>query len=178
MIKIFGRQPFFKFHHYIYEYDLGKKAPICKLSFEKISGDLKKIDIGYFSIRMLESVLNRNPDLSECFVFYSTDRSKIIGFALLSFIGAKEIHYKIKSTDAFITALGVFPDERGKGYSQEILRGVVWICKSRGLNNMKLSVDSNNGIAINAYEKFGFVKCQEKKFVRIASIDLLFAKSL
>ena len=175
MIKIFGRQPFFKFHHIIYEYDLKKEVDNSSLICEKIVDDLERINIGYFSIRMLEKVLNHNPDKSECYMFSSAD-GEVVGFALVSFNGAREIHYRVKKSDAFITALGVFPKNRGKGYSQEILKGVVGVCKEKGLKCLRLSVDSDNVVAINAYEKFGFRRSCEKRFIRVASVDFLFNK--
>ncbi len=178
MIKIFGRQPLFFFHHIVYEYDLQDKTAESKLACEKIVNDFARIDIGYFSMPMLEKVLRKNPDNSECYMFLSGDRQRIVGFALISYKGAKEIHYRIKNADAFITALGIFRSERGKGYSQELLKCVANICHSKGMKCLRLAVDSDNVTAIRAYEKFGFIKYREKKFIRIAGIDFLVNKNL
>lgn len=178
MIKIFGRQLFFKFYHLIYEFDLAVDVQKPALDYEIITDNIERIDMGYFSIRMLKKVLKNNQNKSDCIMFKAKDTADIVGFALVCYKGAREIHYHIKKTDAFITALGVFKECRGKGYSQEILRGVVDICKSKNLKLLKLSVDSDNHPAINAYEKFGFQKCGEKKFIRVASIDFLCRKAL
>ena len=178
MIKIFGRQLFFKFHHLIYDYDVSKNVSCCSLDYELVTDDFERIDIGYFSIRMLKKVLRRNPDYSECYLFKTKSESTIVGFALVSYRGAREIHYKVKETDAFITALGVFPKQRKKGFSQEILKGLAYICRSKGLSTLSLSVDNDNFIAVNAYEKFGFLKRKDVKFIRFATIDFLLHKSV
>lgn len=178
MIKIFGRQLFFKFHHIIYNYNLQSPKKNCSLVFERIVDGLERVDIGYFSIPMLKRVLRKNPKKSECYMALSNDRAEVIGFALISYKGAKEIHYAVEEADAFITALGLFPKHRGKGYSQELLEGVANICRAKGLKKLKLSVDKNNVVAIKSYEKFGFTIEQEKKFIRVASVDFLVHKSV
>lgn len=174
-MKLFGRQLFFKFHHFIYEFAVDDKTPNCNLKYEKVVDNLERIDIGYFSLRMLKNVLRKNSNTSECFAFIDSE-GLTVGFVLICYKGAKDIHYRVKDADAFITALGVFPEYRGKGYSQEILKGIVDICRLKGLRKLKLSVDSNNYAAINAYEKFGFIKIGDKKFFRITAIDFLIKK--
>lgn len=173
MIKIFGRQLFFDFHHLIYDYIVSNIFFYSVLDYELVTSDFKRIDMGYFSIRMLKKVLKRNPEYSKCYLFKTKKESIIVGFALVSYRGAKDIHYRVKDTDAFITALGVFAKQRGRGYSQEILKCLANICRTKGLKTLSLSVDSDNYVAINAYEKFGFLKRKEVRFKRIASIDFL-----
>lgn len=178
MIRIFGRQPFFAFHHLIYQRNVEKKMWNQSLSVEIIEGNIKDADMGYFSIRMLMRVLRKNPKTSVCYLFrQNTDRS-IIGFAIVCFKGAKEIHYRIKKTDAFITSLGVFDSFRRKGYSQIILENIERICFENNLKTIRLAVDSDNLIAISSYEKYGFKLIGKKKFIRVLGIDLFLNKTL
>ena len=173
MMKIFGRQLFFKFNHLIYKHEVKNVFNNSNLCYAKIVDNLEKINMGYFSIRMLEKVLKKNKTLSECYMFTTKDKFEIVGFALVCFKGAKEIHYRIKNTDAFITALGVFPAFRGRGYSQDILNGVEKICAQKNVSIIKLAVDYDNIKAIGAYEKFGFKKCDNKRFIRLLGVDFL-----
>ena len=122
---------------------------------------------------MLSKVLKKNPDCSEAYLFREERENRIIGFALISYKGAKEIHYRIKNADAFITAIGVFPEFRGCGYSQSILSCINNICLKKELHLLRLVVDYDNNIAIKSYEKFGFKKIGERKFIRVMGIDFL-----
>lgn len=179
MIRIFGRHLFFKFRHIVYEYNVSTKNNIeTPFVVEKVTNNVQDLDMGYFSIRMLKKVLSKNPHRSEAYIFREKNSMSIIGFVLITYKGAKEIHYKIKEADAFITALGIFPNFRGNGYSQSILEYANYICLINGYHKLKLVVDYNNYVAIKAYEKFGFIKICEKKFFRIMGIDFLLNKSV
>lgn len=177
MIKLFGHQLFFDFKHYIYSYNLNDQKTESTLSAEIVVSNIEDVNMGYFSLNMLRRVLEKNPEKTECYLFRDAKAEKV-GFALLSFRGAREIHYRIRDTDAFITALGVFPSQRGKGFSQEILQSISSICIKRGFHVLKLAVDQNNHIAINSYEKFGFIKQQSKHFYRVLGVDFLLDKKV
>ena len=178
MIKIFGRQPFFVFHHIIYEYKVSEKNNKQKLMVEKITDNINEADMGYFSMRMLKKVLVKNKNKSEGYLFKNENGSSVIGFAIICYRGAKEMHYRIKNADAYISALGVFPAFQGKGYSQIILNLINSICFEKGFESLKLAVDNNNYIAIKSYEKFGFKRSESKKFIRMLGIDLLIKKTI
>ena len=178
-MKLFGRQLYFNFEHFIFEYKVLKKSHCVNFLVEKIGDqNINEIDMGYFRISMLNNVLKKNKQRAEGFLFRNESDLRAVGFVLLAYKGAKEIHYKIRNTDAYIVALGVMPSYRGKGFSQDILSYTANLCYSKGYKSIKLAVDSNNTPAINSYKKFGFVFLETRTFKRFLGMDFLKDKNL
>ncbi len=88
-------------------------------------------------------------------VVAESDR-KIIGsgYARLE----KSKHYLQHSKHAYLGFMYVDPDYRGKGVNQKIIEALKAWSLSQNVTEMRLDVYFNNGNAIKAYEKAGFVK--------------------
>ena len=174
MLKIFGHCIYFNFRHLIYEYRVTGMRGNKSLFVERITKEnISQTDMGYFSVDMLSRVLKKNRECSEGFLFRESASSDVVGFVFIAYRGAREIHYKIINADAFIVAIGVMPSFRGKGFSQEILATVNDICFEKKMKAIKLAVDDDNTVAINSYEKFGFIKGETKAYKRFLGVDFL-----
>jgi [ribosomal protein S18]-alanine N-acetyltransferase len=59
--------------------------------------------------------------------------------------------------EAHITLLAIHPDERGRGWGQDLLIGLFAKAVAIGMNYATLEVRSSNEVAVGLYEKMGFV---------------------
>lgn len=57
----------------------------------------------------------------------------------------------------FIYMIGVFEDQRGKGYGRSIMLAAEEECRRRGYDQLDLNVFGDNATAINLYASLGYV---------------------
>ena len=62
----------------------------------------------------------------------------------------------------YLSKLYLYKDERGKGYSRQMLDFVIRNARNIGLTSIELNVNRNNS-AIYAYEKLGFKVIRAEK---------------
>jgi len=55
-----------------------------------------------------------------------------------------------------IVAVYTSPEVRGRGYAQELVKVVIEELRKRGVNSIKLTVNTDQIDAVRIYEKFGF----------------------
>ncbi|HXX80760.1 MAG TPA: GNAT family N-acetyltransferase [Thermodesulfovibrionales bacterium] len=81
------------------------------------------------------------------------------------------LYFLIKEDNRFIGYIGVQPkgdelflskiyiqySERGKGFGKKAIQFIERLAKERGLRKIVLTVNKNNRVAIEAYEKLGFI---------------------
>jgi ribosomal-protein-alanine N-acetyltransferase len=58
--------------------------------------------------------------------------------------------------EGHITNVAVHPDFRGHGVGKKLVRALIDLCKSEGIEKMTLEVRVNNEVAIKLYEGFDF----------------------
>ncbi len=66
-----------------------------------------------------------------------------------------------KSNEMFLSKLYILSEERGKGYGRIGIDFLSTECRNKGLEFITLTVNKNNLLTINAYEKMGFEKYGE-----------------
>ena len=84
--------------------------------------------------------------------YFASDKRRRIGF--LAFYPRENAMY--------LSKLYLYKDERGKGYSRQMLDFVVRNARNIGLTSIELNVNRNNS-AIYAYEKLGFKVIRAEK---------------
>ena len=77
---------------------------------------------------------------------------------LIGYIGAAYV-----LDEAEIGNLCVLPEYRGKGAGRKLLSSMIDLLKGKGCNTVYLEVEDTNVPAISLYEKFGFVKYNQRK---------------
>lgn len=89
---------------------------------------------------------------SWCYV--ADDFGKIKGFILFK-IEKREPWYKIKKT-GLIDLVMVNKDDKKKGLSKLLMNQAYQIFREKGINYVKLTVHTDNIIAVNVWKKHGF----------------------
>lgn len=84
--------------------------------------------------------------------FFVKEGERTIGF----------LAYYPKHECMYLSKFYLYKEERGKGYSRNMLDFVIQKTREAGLSCIELNVNRNND-AILAYEKLGFVKTREEK---------------
>lgn len=67
----------------------------------------------------------------------------------------------IQRRQGYITMVLIRTRYRGRGFSSILLERVLDKIKSKGFGSCKLEVEKKNVIAIQIYEKFGFIKVED-----------------
>lgn len=65
---------------------------------------------------------------------------------------------KVNTDEGFISAFGIFPEYRGKGYGREALNAALKILKDNNIYKVGLAVAANNKNALHLYKSCGFVE--------------------
>ena len=60
-------------------------------------------------------------------------------------------------SEGHITNIAVKEEYKGKGLGNRIVDGLIDYCLELGIDNMTLEVRKSNRVAINLYEKYGFI---------------------
>lgn len=93
-------------------------------------------------------------------VFVAESDDKVIGFVqgIISEHKDDAMHNltHAKGNAGWIGLLFVDSNYRSKGIAQSLLEKMKDYFKQKGCSSMRLKVDSNNKLAINVYEKYGF----------------------
>ena len=84
--------------------------------------------------------------------YFVSDKRRRVGF--LAFYPRENAMY--------LSKLYLYKDERGKGYSRQMLDFVIRNARNIGLTSIELNVNRNNS-AIHAYEKLGFKVIRAEK---------------
>ena len=63
----------------------------------------------------------------------------------------------------YLSKLYLHKNQRGKGFSKEILQFLITKTRESGLSSITLNVNKYNDNTILAYEKLGFVRIREEK---------------
>ena len=91
----------------------------------------------------------------------------VVGHIYLMRRGGNEVLYKIRTVDAYVFAVRVFEEHRGKRYAGEMISWLMYQLYSEGIKELWLTVKKSNTSAIRAYEKLGFERVGSSKFVRV-----------
>ncbi len=62
----------------------------------------------------------------------------------------------IVDNEAHVMNIAIDPEFRSKGYGNELLKNMIALSSSSGVNRITLEVRRNNKVAISLYEKYGF----------------------
>lgn len=68
-----------------------------------------------------------------------------------------------KEEDMYLSKLYLLKNQRGKGFSKEILQFLITKTRESGLSSIVLNVNKYNDNTILAYERLGFVQIREEK---------------
>lgn len=61
-----------------------------------------------------------------------------------------------KENETVWLGIAVTEKVKGKGVGKQIMNYLIKSCREKGINTVHLTVDNNNGAAIQLYQKFGF----------------------
>ena len=109
---------------------------------ELIKNNLEKDFDDFWNYNILENEIKNASSIYIC-CKYNTE---IIGFA----------GFSIVLDTADLNNIVIKKNERGHGYSSLLLKELINLAKQKNCKFFNLEVASNNEIAINLYEKFGF----------------------
>ena len=87
-------------------------------------------------------------------VLVAVDDGKVIGSGY-AHIMESEIYLKHKE-NAYLGFMYVNPEYRGQSINKRVVEELINWCSSKGINEIRLDVYSENSAAIKAYEKVGF----------------------
>ena len=118
--------------------------PMKIADLEQISNNLIRDFDDFWSFNILKSELN-TPNAK---VFVLKYEEEIIGFTGIEII----------LDQADITNIVIRKDFRGKGLSNYLIKYLICFCKNNNIKKINLEVNSNNTVAINLYEKYGFTQ--------------------
>jgi len=65
--------------------------------------------------------------------------------------------------EAQITNIAVLPEERGKGYGEQVTRALLQLCADSGMAYATLECRRSNAVAQNLYHKVGFIDVGYRK---------------
>lgn len=68
-----------------------------------------------------------------------------------------------REKDMYLSKLYIEKEQRGKGFSKDVLKFIIAKTKDEGLNSIVLNVNKDNNISIFAYERLGFSRIGEEK---------------
>jgi GNAT superfamily N-acetyltransferase len=110
---------------------------------------LKKGEIHYYDIEHMISAPHIELLVAEL-------DSELIGSGYARIEDAK--HYLQHPQHAYLGFMYTHPDHRGKGVNRKILEALKDWAVLKGITELRLEVYYDNGSAIKAYEKAGFIK--------------------
>ena len=110
---------------------------------------LKEDPIAYYDLKAL--ILNENAS-----IVVAESEGKVIGSGYALIKPAR--HYLDHEYYSYLGFMFTLPDFRGKGVNTKIIENLRQWSVSKGLKEIRLTVYSDNYIAIKAYEKVGFKK--------------------
>lgn len=129
---------------------------------------------GDFSVDLMSKYLKNQKHLVKGYLFFEKDTDEPVGYAWIMRKGGNEVQYRVRRTDFFLFDLCVFQCFRGQGFASEFLSYIATdlINNFSGAGKyLSLAVRVNNIPAIKVYKKFGFLKVERKKFVRLLKIN-------
>jgi GNAT superfamily N-acetyltransferase len=99
-----------------------------------------------------------------------------VATAILSFEDKFFWPYIAANTSGFIHKLAVKRKYAGSGYSKKLIEHIVQICKSRGINALRLDCDPHREGLCAFYEQVGFMLKETKSLhtKRLGTIDLAY----
>ncbi len=104
----------------------------------------------HFHYYDINDMLNRD----DCAIIVAEEDGKLVGSGSARILEAK--NYNNYAYYAFLGFMYVDPAFRGKGVNSRIIDELKQWANSKGLEEIRLQVYSENGSAIKAYEKVGF----------------------
>lgn len=155
-------------HHYIMRiiFDDFLEEEVCSnLILERVSDDAELI-AGTYSVKLQKKILNVNMGKCDTFILKENNTNDSIGILSIMYKGGDELEYKIRDIEAFIYNVMIAEAFRGKGFAGIMVKMLGVQLKKKGIREAYLAVSTDNYSAIKAYQKMGFEKIAEKKFVR------------
>ncbi|MGO1469713.1 MAG: ribosomal protein S18-alanine N-acetyltransferase [Tissierella sp.] len=92
--------------------------------------------------------------------FTSEINENNLAYYLVAQVEGKAVAYGgiwLVLNEGHITNIAVKEEYKGKGIGNKIVEGLIYHCIKRGIDNMTLEVRKSNQVAINLYEKYGFI---------------------
>lgn len=92
--------------------------------------------------------------------FTSEINENNLAYYLVAEVDGKAVAYGgiwLVLNEGHITNIAVKKEYKGKGIGNKIIEGLICHCIKSGIDNMTLEVRKSNQVAINLYEKYGFL---------------------
>ena len=155
-------------HHYIMminftDTDVGIKDR--KISLDQVL-DYSKLMEGTYSVSLQKRIIDATAGKCDVFILRDKNTQNNIETLSVMYMGGDELEYKIRKIDAFIYNVSIDKSFRGKGYAGIMIQMLGEILAEKGIGKAYLAVSTDNSSAIRAYEKAGFIKVNEKFFIR------------
>ena len=154
-ISLFSLLIFKKLHKYngVYEYDKSRDKSLILNSFDKdwywlVAGDRAK------SIFSPEVMLDTNsPNRKPIYKNKQNIKTLLINNKPVGFI----CYYKKSFYEGFIHILSIFPQYRGNGYSEKLVKYAMKDLFKKGVLYISLVTRTNNNASVGLYKKLGFI---------------------
>ena len=103
---------------------------------------------------------------------FKDSNGRVVGHLYLMKRGGNEVMYKIRNIDAYLFAVRVYDEFRGRRYAEEMIGWLAEKEKREGISEIYLAVKKTNASAIKAYERIGFHKIGSRTFIRIWRVNI------
>lgn len=120
------------------------------------------------NIHLLKTFIENIGEASKSFRYFNKRTIDVINNHLVTILLLENefpVAYGHLDSEKDIVWLGicVLPAFSGKGYGNEMMKALIENAKRLKLNSITLTVDKENKLAINLYEKFNFQRKEEKE---------------
>ena len=138
------------------------------------SKDFNLLD-GYFSRREVNRYINKGIffplsllNLYKCFFRLLIDGEQLIGTGVIRWKYSRDT----KCFGWWLYAIWIKPDFRGKGLGMVLMEKLFNELREKHIKRVYLTVHNNNSIAINLYNKLGFITIKENSTYRVMRYEL------
>lgn len=164
-IRLLNKTLLTTYNHYYYMLSFDRLRPVNENRLECFEISDNNLDLIHLS-GALKKMLHEQPDCVKGYGFKDFD-GNVIGHVFLMKRGGREVLYKIETIDAYLFAVRVFDEFRGRSYAGEMITHLVNKLREEGVESLYLTVKKNNASAIRVYEKLGFDLIGSKFFIRV-----------
>lgn len=169
-IELLGKRILTVYDHYVYrlQYEAMEQT-LCErlIPFQVNSSTYEEVQASTAIRRMMA----KQPNMIYSWGFRNDD-SDVVGHLYLMKRGGNEVLYRIRSVEAYVFAVRVFDDFRGKRYAGEMITWLMNSLHAEGIDEMWLTVKKENYPAIRAYERLGFERVGSSRFIRFLGINI------
>lgn len=167
-IYVLGRCLIQVFDHYLMRVDIKPKTNTRNTNrLERVQITDDNIEIccqGSFSVPRMIKTWKKQTDKTEGFLYYKQDVP--VGYLWVMYKGGDEYQYRIRQAESLGYHICIFEPYRGNRFVDDMLEDIFEYLYKKRIDEMYVSVRTNNTAAIKAYKRAGMKIIERKKFIR------------